>query len=68
MPCGYNDLTLHLKVRHMDQAVWANISWSISKKKYAFVKILFRICRVGIGKPCIFKKAHQVILMHLLVW
>lgn len=26
-------------------------------KKYAFVKVLFRICRVGIGKLCIFKRS-----------
>lgn len=30
------------------------------------MKILFRICRVG--TEAVFLKAHQVILMHLLVW
>ena len=40
----------------MDQAV-CKISVGAFLKKYAFVKILFRICRVGIGKPCIFKSS-----------
>lgn len=40
----------------MDQAV-CKISVRAFLKKYAFVKILFRICRVGIRKPCILKRS-----------